>query len=118
MLVKRGVAAVDLMVCVEYGDLELVKRKLEKPDGILADRDQRRRFIAAVDSESASFADFMKVAEIMDNPVETLKALVQPNARWLEKYLNTKFPVGNELASERVSEILRWSAEWGTKSRV
>lgn len=115
MLVERGVAAVDLLICVEYGDLEMVKRESEKENGVLADGDQRRRFIAAVDGESKSFEEFMKVAEIVDNPFETLKALVQPNARWLEKYLKTKFPVGDELASEKVNEVLRWSGECGTR---
>jgi hypothetical protein len=115
MLVERGAAAVDLLVCVEYGDLAMVKRELEKADGILADGDQRRRFIAAVDGESESFDDFMKVAEIVDDSFETLKALVQPNARWLEEYLKTKFPARDELAIEKVEEILQWSVDCGTR---
>jgi hypothetical protein len=112
-LVERDLVSVDLLTCVQYGDLAMVERELAQSDGMFVEPARRRQFLAAADGISESFKDFTRIAELFNEPAITIKALVQPNARWLEKYLER---VGTScISSEQLDDILEWSAEWKTK---
>lgn len=112
-LVDRDLVSVDMLVCARHGDLAMIERELQRPDGIFRDHSCRRQFLAAVNKISESFESFMSVAKLINQPATTIMALVQKNARWLERYLATVNP--GDISYGQLSKILHWATEWKTK---